>query len=156
MPLRLAAASLPTLIAAAQGVPAPQTPAPPPLPASAMPPVQGPAGLSPAEAVVQRNMDAYNAHDAKTLSETFTPDAQFVQHPGTLIYDGRDAIYKGYSEVFRRNGKAHVQLVHRSLLGNRIVDEQEYTGLGKVPIRGLVIYEIHNGLIQMIWAIPPE
>ncbi|HJV21232.1 MAG TPA: SgcJ/EcaC family oxidoreductase [Holophagaceae bacterium] len=154
MSLRLAA-SLLTLTLCGQ-VPAPQTPAPPPLPASAMPAPEPAPGLSPAEAVVQRNMDAYNAHDARALSETFAPDAQFIQHPGILVFDGRDAIYKGYAEVFRKNGKAHARLVHRTYLGTRIVDEEEFTGLGKVPVHGLVIYDVRNGLIQNVWAIPPE
>ncbi|HJW08981.1 MAG TPA: SgcJ/EcaC family oxidoreductase [Holophagaceae bacterium] len=151
MTVRLLALSS-ALVLAGQ-VPAPQTPAPPPLPASALPPVLEPTS---AEGVVQRNLDAYNAHDARALADTFAPDAQFIQHPGILVFDGRDAIYKGYADVFRKNGKAHCQVLHRSTLGLRIVDEAEFTGLGKVPVKGLVIYDVRNGLIQNVWAIPPE
>jgi hypothetical protein len=152
-PIRtLALASLLGTFGLAQ-VPEPQTPAPPPLPPSAMPPVLE-AG-SP-EATVQRNIDAYNAHDANAVAATFAPDAQFIQHPGILVYDGRDAIYKGFVDIFRKNKKATCRSVHRTFLGRRIVDEQEYTGLAKEPIRGLVIYEVRNGLIANVWAIPSE
>ncbi len=134
-------------------VPAPQTPAPPPL----TPTAQGPVfEAPPVSNVVQRNIDAYNAHDARALAETFTPDAQFIQHPGILIYDGKEAIYKGYADSFRKNKNAHCQVLHRSLLGARIVDEAEFTGLGKLPVKGIIIYELRNGLIANIWAIPPE
>lgn len=35
--------------------------------------------------VVQRQLDAYNAHDVDALVETYAPDAQLYEHPAKLF-----------------------------------------------------------------------
>ena len=40
------------------------------------------------EAVVQRQLDAYNARDIDALLATYAPDARQYEHPGTLLATG--------------------------------------------------------------------
>ena len=127
--------------------------APAPIPPA---PAQAPAAqaLSGAELAVQRFMDGYNAHDARAVANACGAEAQFLVHPGTVLYDGRDAVYKAFTEAFRKNSKAHCEVLHRSVLRQRVVDELLYTGLGKEPIHSVVIYEIQNDLVQVAWLVP--
>ncbi|HET6331098.1 MAG TPA: SgcJ/EcaC family oxidoreductase [Holophagaceae bacterium] len=122
-----------------------QTPAPPAAPSS---------GLM---AIVQRQMDAYNAHDAKAYTACFTPDAQFVRHPGITALSGQDEIYKSFAKFFREHKDARLRVIYRSELGPTTVIEHQVTeGADKNALPGLVIYKIQNGLIAAAWIVPAE
>lgn len=108
-------------------------------------------------AIVQRQMDAYNAHDAKAYTACFTPDAQFVRHPGITALSGQDEIYKNFAKFFREHKDAKLSVVYRAELGPTTVIEHQVTeGAGKAPLPGLVIYKIQNGLIAAAWIVPAE
>ena len=108
-------------------------------------------------AVVQRQMDAYNAHDAKAYIACFTPDAQFVRHPGITALSGQDEIYRNFAKFFREHKDAKLRVIYRAELGPTTVVEHQVTeGADKTPLPGLVIYKLQNGLIAAAWIVPAE
>ena len=117
---------------------------------------QTPAPPSANLAIVQRQMDAYNAHDAKAYTACFTADAQFVRHPGITALSGQDEIYRNFAKFFREHKEAKLSVIYRAELGPTTVIEHQVTeGAGK-PLPGLVIYKIQNGLIAAAWIVPAE
>jgi hypothetical protein len=42
-------------------------------------------------AIVQRQLEAYNARDIEELLKAYAPDAQIFEHPSTLLASGADA-----------------------------------------------------------------
>ena len=122
----------------------------PPLPAPTTP-------LTGNMALVQRQMNAYNAHDAQAYAACFTVDAQFVRHPGITALSGRDEIYKAFAKFFREHKDAKLRVFYRSDLGPTTVIEHQVTeGADKNALPGLVIYKIQNGLIAAAWIVPAE
>jgi len=59
-------------------------------------------------------VEAYNAHDAKALSELFGPLARMEEEDGTLT-EGREAIKAAYAAEFETSPKAQISLAVDSL-----------------------------------------
>ena len=105
--------------------------------------------LDPA-AVVQAQLDAYNAKDIEALMLTYAPDArQFVLH-GALLAEGIDAIRPRYMARFAEPD-LHARLLSRTVLGNFVTDLEVMTrnfpeGRGMVEMQ--CMYEVVDGRIQ--------
>jgi uncharacterized protein (TIGR02246 family) len=107
------------------------------------------------EAVVQRQLDAYNARDIDSFIEVWAADAQVFEHPSKLLASGREAIRARHVERFTEPN-LHGKLVKRMVMGNTVVDQENVTrtfpeGTGKIEV--VAIYEIDNGLIAKAWFI---
>ena len=104
--------------------------------------------LSPS-AVVQAQLDAYNAKDVDALMRTYAPDAaQFALH-GALLAQGHAQIRPRYEERFLEPD-LHARLLSRTVLGNFVTDLEIVTrnfpeGLGTVEM--LCVYEVVDGQI---------
>lgn len=102
------------------------------------------------EAVVQRQLDAYNAHDLEGWLAIYAEDAlQFELH-GRLLAQGHDQMRE---RMVMRFGEPdlHARLLHRCVVGAVVVDHEEITrnfseGRGQVDL--LAIYEVREGEIQ--------
>jgi uncharacterized protein (TIGR02246 family) len=107
------------------------------------------------EAVVQRQLDAYNARDIESFIATWAPDAQYFEHPAKLLASGREAIRARHVERFTEPN-LHGKLVKRMVVGNKVIDQESVTRTfaeGPGTIEVVAIYEIDNGLIAKAWFI---
>jgi hypothetical protein len=105
--------------------------------------------LTPA-AVVQAQLDAYNAKDIDALMRTYAPDAQQFTLHGPLLAEGHDAIRPRYLARFAEPD-LHARLLSRTVLGNIVTDLEVVTRNfpeGKGSVEMLCIYEVVNGRIQ--------
>jgi hypothetical protein len=107
------------------------------------------------EAVVQRQLEAYNAHDLDALLATYAEDAQHFEHPATLLASGSAQLRERFAARFQETG-LHARLLHRMVAGSVVVDREEVTrafpeGPGKVEL--LAIYEVQAGRIAKAWFI---
>jgi hypothetical protein len=101
-------------------------------------------------AVVQAQLDAYNAKDIEALMRTYAPDAQQLVLHGPLLAQGHEAIRPRYVARFAEPD-LHARLLGRTVLGNFVTDLELVTrnfpeGLGTVEM--LCIYEVVEGRIQ--------
>ena len=109
-------------------------------------------------AVVQRQLEAYNARDLDALLATYAPDAQLFEHPATLLASGAAALRERYAARFQEPN-LHATLLNRTVMGHMVVDHEEVRrtfpeGPGK--IRLLMIYDVKNGRIARAWTIAGE
>jgi putative hydrolase of HD superfamily len=100
-------------------------------------------------AVVQAQLDAYNAKDLEALMRTYAPDArQFAIH-GALLAEGHAQIRPRYQERFLEPD-LHARLLTRSVMGNFVTDLEVVTRNfpeGKGSLEMLCIYEVEDGRI---------
>lgn len=100
-------------------------------------------------AVVQAQLDAFNARDLDALLATYAPDAQqYVLH-GALLAQGHEVLRTRYAIRFAEPD-LHARLVTRSCLGNMVVDLEIITrnfpeGVGTLEM--LCVYEVVEGKI---------
>ncbi|MFZ6844338.1 nuclear transport factor 2 family protein [Undibacterium sp. RuTC16W] len=105
--------------------------------------------LSP-EAVVQQQLDAYNARDLEAWLATYADDAQQFEHPGKLVASGKAAI-RERSRLRFQEPNLHARLIQRSVMENMVIDHEEVTRTfpeGTGTIRLVAIYQIAKGKIQ--------
>ena len=109
--------------------------------------------MTEAEAVVQRQLDAYNARDLARFVACYADDVRVWRPPATEpVLAGRQAL-AAYYAAHRFNLPAlHAELVNRMVLGRKVIDHERITGLGDAPLEAAAVYEINGqGLIAAVW-----
>lgn len=108
------------------------------------------APVLPPLAVVQAQLDAYNAKDIDALLATYAPDAeQYVLH-GERLAQGHAQMRERFLARFAEPD-LHARLLSRTVVGTMVVDSELITrnfpeGLGTVEM--LCVYEVVGGRIQ--------
>ena len=100
-------------------------------------------------AVVQAQLDAYNAKDLDALMATYAPDAQQFALHGALLAQGHDQIRPRYQERFAEPD-LHARLISRSVIGNVVTDVEVVTRNfpeGRGTVEMLCVYEVEGGRI---------
>jgi hypothetical protein len=102
------------------------------------------------EAVVQRQLDAYNARDLDALLATYAPDARQYELPATLLATGHGEMRPRFAVRFEEPD-LHARLLQRAVMGNIVIDYETVTrnfpeGRGEVDL--VAIYEVVDGLIR--------
>ena len=100
-------------------------------------------------AVVQAQLDAYNAKDLDALMATYAPDAQQFAIHGALLAQGQDQIRPRYQERFLEPD-LHARLITRSVIGNFVTDVEIVTRNfpeGRGTVEMLCVYEVVDGRI---------
>jgi hypothetical protein len=105
------------------------------------------------EAVVQRQFDAYNAHDIEALMATYAENAQQFEHPAKLLASGAAQIRERLVARFKEPN-LHASLLNRIAAGNLVIDHEKVTrtfpeGAGKLEL--VAIYEVLDGKIAKAW-----
>ncbi|GLQ94520.1 nuclear transport factor 2 family protein [Dyella acidisoli] len=102
---------------------------------------------------VQEQLAAYNAKVIDRFMQWWADDCQYYAFPSELLADGAAQIRERHVERFKEPD-LHGQLVHRSVAGNLVVDQEVVArnfpeGLGEVDV--IAIYEIEAGKIAKAW-----
>lgn len=112
------------------------------------------AVLTPA-AVVQRQLDAYNARDLDALMAVYADDVQVFEHPAKRVANG-SAELRARQAVRFQEPNLHARLVNRIVAGPTVIDHEIVTrtfpeGPGTIELVG--IYEVKNNRIAQAWFI---
>lgn len=113
-------------------------------------------GQSEAERVVDGQVEAYVAGDAKRFAAFYAEDARCVNLPGgEAVAEGRAAIETVWGEMFARR-KARFELVRRISLGEFVIDHERII---REPdgqaFEAIAAYHVRDGLIQEVWFPAP-
>jgi hypothetical protein len=106
-------------------------------------------------AVVQRQLDAYNARDVDALLATYAGDAQTFEHPSKLLASGSVQLRERFRVRFQEPN-LHAALIQRVVMGNIVADHEKVTRTfpeGPGTLELLMIYEVQNGRIAKAWSL---
>jgi hypothetical protein len=111
--------------------------------------------LTAIEAVVKKQLDAYNARDIDLFMTCWTDDALYYEFPDTLLASGAAAIRERHIIRFKEPN-LFGKLITRTVLNNKIVDFEVVSrtfadGIGHID--ALCIYEVANDKIAKAWFI---
>ena len=106
-----------------------------------------------AEALIQRQLDAYNAHDIDALMTTYADDVQHFEFPSTLVASGAAQVRERLS-VRLQEPNLHAQLPGRIAMDNLVIDHERVTrdfpeGLGTIEL--IAMYEVQGEKIVRAW-----
>jgi hypothetical protein len=112
--------------------------------------------MSPAD-IVQRQVEAYNAHDLQAFAATYAENIQMFRLPATepsITNKAELSEFYGANRFMAPN--LHAEILNRVVLGNKVLDHERITGLPNSPFECVVIYEVRDGLIQRVWSVWPQ
>jgi len=114
-----------------------------------------PAPATDPAAVVQRQLDAFNARDVEALLAVYADNAELFEHPAKLLARGAAELRERFSVRFREPN-LHAALLHRVVMGQIVVDHEKVTRTfpeGPGTIELLMIYEVQAGRIARAWTM---
>lgn len=105
------------------------------------------------QSVVQRQLDAYNAHDIDALMATYADDIQHFEFPSTLVASGAAQVRERLCARLQEPN-LHAQLQGRTAMGNLVIDHEIVTrdfpeGPGTVEL--IAMYEVQAEKIVRAW-----
>lgn len=107
------------------------------------------------EAVVQRQLDAFNARDIAALLAVYADGAELFEHPSKPVAQGSAALRARFTIRFQEPN-LHATLLKRIVSGNTVVDHESVMrtfpdGPGRIEL--VMIYEVKDGRIAKAWSI---
>ena len=112
-----------------------------------------PAAIAP-EALIQKQVDAYNAHDLEAFLTCYGEAIEFRTMDGKVGPEkGLAALRKGYADLFKRFPKLKVKILKRISQGAFVIDQEQAEGMGPNPVTVTAIYETSQGKIVHVWFI---
>ncbi|MCP2261427.1 hypothetical protein LX15_005153 [Streptoalloteichus tenebrarius] len=110
------------------------------------------AGDQEAVAVVQRQLDAYNARDLEAFCATYHPAVVVEDGFGQVVLTGMAELRRAYADRFARP-ELHAELVGRLAVGPWVVDQERVTGLEVEPVHAIATYLVREGVITRVRLI---
>ena len=107
---------------------------------------------SEAEAIVQKQLEAYNNRDIDAFMATYTKDVKLYNYPNELRTDGPEQMRKSYEQWFKQTPDLRAFIKKRIVIGNKVIDEEQVTANGRI-FNAVAIYEVENGLIKKVTFI---
>lgn len=109
------------------------------------------------EAVVQRQLEAYNARDLTRFIAEYSDEIRVYRPPAVEpILVGKIAFGNFYAtQRFNRTG-LYAEVVNRIVLENRVIDHERISGVSDRPFEVAIVYEVVNGQIQSTWTFAAE
>lgn len=104
---------------------------------------------------MQRQLDAYNAHDLDALVAAYADDARLFEHPATLLASGSAQLRERFA-LRLQEPNLHAHLSRRIVMGRFVVDHECVTrtfpeGTGTVEL--IATYEVLDGRIINAWFL---
>lgn len=103
-------------------------------------------------ALVQRQLNAYNARNLEAFLEPYAEDVELYDFPASLVTKGKDEMRKQYS-FFKNVPNLHCEIKQRIIQGNTIIDKESVTGFGNNIVEATAIYQVENNKIKRVYFI---
>ncbi len=103
------------------------------------------------EAIVQRQLNAYNARNYQGFIDTYSDDVELYNFPDKLIGKGMDAL-KRYESFFANTPNLYCEIKKRIILGNKVIDHENVRA-GNNILNAIAVYEVKNGKIAKVTFI---
>ena len=107
---------------------------------------------------VDHQIYAYNSKDLESYIKAFNDSVESYdfKNPDTPLCSGKKILKKGTDIDFLTRGDARYEIIHRAVVGNKVVDHVNlvFTSTNGSAYQNYVaIYEVENGLISRITYI---
>jgi hypothetical protein len=105
-----------------------------------------------ADLPVQRQLEAYNAHDLERFIAEYTDDVQVFRPPNPEpVLSGKPALSAHYASKRFNLPDLHATVVQRIVAGNKVVDHERIAGLEPAIVEAIAVYEVKGELIARVW-----
>ncbi len=119
------------------------------------PALQAQQSRTPVE-IVQENLDFYNQRNLEGFMSSFADSIALYTFGNTEpVAKGKEAIRNLYKYLFDASPKLHSTIIHRSVIGNKVIDHESIIGRkgSELPIELVIIYEVSEDKIIRMTVI---
>ena len=103
------------------------------------------------EQIVAAQLDAYNRQDLEGHCACFAEDVIVADVGGAVRVQGKSAYRDLYRKVFADFPENHARLVHRIVLGDKVIDHEDVSRSPTGPrFEVAAIYTVREGLIARV------
>ena len=107
------------------------------------------------EAVIQRQLEAFNARDMTALLAIYADEAEMYEHPAKLVARGSAGLRDRFAARFQEPN-LRATLLKRIVSGHTVIDHESVArtfpeGPGRIEL--IMIYEVRDGRIAKAWMI---
>jgi len=106
-----------------------------------------------AEAIVQKQVEAYNAQNVAAFLENFSDDIEIYTFPNRLIRKGKEAYRKVLIRFFKKYPELHCEIVSRTAYKNTVVDHERIKYAEDDYSEVIAIYKIKDGKIAKVYFV---
>ena len=106
------------------------------------------------EGPVQRQLDAYNAHDVEAFLACYAEDVVVRHVDGRALMTGIEQMRAQYTEMFELHSDVRAEVANRLQAGEWVVDEEVVTMKDR-ELRALVGYRVEGDLIRDVVMMTP-
>jgi len=103
------------------------------------------------DALVQQQLNAYNAHNLEAFLATYSDDIQLYDFPDKQVCKGKEQMRKIFS-FLNNSPNLHAEIKKRIIQGNNVIDEEVDTGVGDVST-ATAVYRVENGKIRSVYFV---
>lgn len=106
-----------------------------------------------AELLVKAQLDAYNNRNIEEFLEPYSDSVRVYNYPNQFLYQGKKKMREGYAKFFENTPKLNCNVVSRMILGNKVIDREEVTGIGQNGddvLNAIAIYTIERDKISEV------
>jgi hypothetical protein len=101
------------------------------------------------EAIVQRQINAYNARNIDQFIATYSEDIEIYDATGKLLMKGHKQMREEYEGFFKNAENLYCQIENRIVFNNKVIDKEKVR-VGKDTIHAVAIYEVEGGEIKKV------
>jgi hypothetical protein len=102
--------------------------------------------------IVQRQVDAYNAHDLARFVAEYSDDIEIYRMPATEPgIRGKEQLREFYAAQRFNRPLLRAEIVNRIVVGNKVVDHERVFGVQDAALEVIVAYDVVDGLIRRAW-----
>ena len=105
--------------------------------------------------VVDRQLEAYNAHDLESFLACYSLHVTIRDGDGRTLMAGTDAVRREYADWFAAHPDVHAEVVGRLVAGGWVVDEERITTTDG-DMSALVGYHVADGAIEAVVLLSDE
>jgi hypothetical protein len=105
--------------------------------------------------LVDRQVEAYNAHDLDSFLTCYSRDVTIRGSRGEILMSGIEAVRGEYRDWFAAHPDVHAEVASRVFSGAWVVDEERITMTGAV-MSALVCYHVADGVIDAVLLLAED
>ena len=106
------------------------------------------------DVIVQKQVEAYNAHDVNAFSACYALDAQVIEFQTGKVYDkNNQEIRLAYAQLFKDLPLIKCSIRSRIVQGEYVIDQELVTGTSIPEFFATAIYQVKNEKNIKVWLI---
>lgn len=107
--------------------------------------------------VVQRQLEAYNAHDLGGFVAAYSDAVEVFRMPSAApAIVGKAQFVEFYATRRFNIPELRAEVLDRIVLGSKVVDHERIWGLGEAPVEAVEVYHVIDDLIATVWFFYPD